>query len=228
MNSLYHDSGENKSDDDDTFEIIDFYLMQYASDDSIVDVSEMDGFFAALACSPETVLPSSWMPAIWGGEEQSPEWHDTKEFESFSGATLTLYNHVMQSLNNDYFEALFLEKEVGDKTVEIVDEWCHGFLRGMSLWPPLSATDGAFTEEHIQTISLFATEPGFVILEKMDEAEMIVQKKQIEPDVRSLFEYFYKQRKDSAQPVVSESPKIGRNDPCPCGSGKKFKKCCLH
>jgi hypothetical protein len=24
-----------------------------------------------------------------------------------------------------------------------------------------------------------------------------------------------------------ESPKIGRNDPCPCGSGKKYKKCCL-
>ncbi len=27
-------------------------------------------------------------------------------------------------------------------------------------------------------------------------------------------------------PVRRESPKIGRNDPCPCGSGKKFKKCC--
>jgi SEC-C motif domain protein len=26
--------------------------------------------------------------------------------------------------------------------------------------------------------------------------------------------------------VKRESPKIGRNDPCPCGSGKKFKKCC--
>jgi len=26
---------------------------------------------------------------------------------------------------------------------------------------------------------------------------------------------------------VRESPKIGRNDPCPCGSGKKYKKCCL-
>ena len=23
-----------------------------------------------------------------------------------------------------------------------------------------------------------------------------------------------------------EAPKVGRNDPCPCGSGKKFKKCC--
>ncbi|HRT06268.1 MAG TPA: preprotein translocase subunit SecA [Kiritimatiellia bacterium] len=29
-----------------------------------------------------------------------------------------------------------------------------------------------------------------------------------------------------SKPVVREAPKTGRNDPCPCGSGKKFKKCC--
>lgn len=28
------------------------------------------------------------------------------------------------------------------------------------------------------------------------------------------------------QPVVRTAPKIGRNDSCSCGSGKKFKKCC--
>ena len=28
------------------------------------------------------------------------------------------------------------------------------------------------------------------------------------------------------QTVVRESPKVGRNDPCICGSGKKYKKCC--
>ncbi len=28
------------------------------------------------------------------------------------------------------------------------------------------------------------------------------------------------------QPYRREQPKIGRNDPCPCGSGKKYKKCC--
>jgi SEC-C motif-containing protein len=27
-------------------------------------------------------------------------------------------------------------------------------------------------------------------------------------------------------PIMREEPKIGRNDPCPCGSGKKYKKCC--
>ena len=26
--------------------------------------------------------------------------------------------------------------------------------------------------------------------------------------------------------VVNEGPKVGRNDPCPCGSGKKYKNCC--
>lgn len=29
------------------------------------------------------------------------------------------------------------------------------------------------------------------------------------------------------EPYVRESPRVGRNDPCPCGSGRKFKKCCL-
>jgi preprotein translocase subunit SecA len=30
---------------------------------------------------------------------------------------------------------------------------------------------------------------------------------------------------EKPQPVKRESKKIGRNDPCPCGSGKKYKKC---
>ena len=29
-------------------------------------------------------------------------------------------------------------------------------------------------------------------------------------------------------PIRNETPKIGRNDPCPCGSGKKYKKCHLN
>jgi hypothetical protein len=33
------------------------------------------------------------------------------------------------------------------------------------------------------------------------------------------------EKSEPSQPAVSK-PKIGRNDPCPCGSGKKYKKCC--
>lgn len=28
------------------------------------------------------------------------------------------------------------------------------------------------------------------------------------------------------EPIKGENKEIGRNDPCPCGSGKKYKKCC--
>ena len=31
---------------------------------------------------------------------------------------------------------------------------------------------------------------------------------------------------EKTEPIVNQSPRIGRNDPCSCGSGKKFKKCC--
>ena len=31
---------------------------------------------------------------------------------------------------------------------------------------------------------------------------------------------------EAVKPIVNKAEKVGRNDPCPCGSGKKFKKCC--
>ena len=34
-------------------------------------------------------------------------------------------------------------------------------------------------------------------------------------------------QKAAAKPVSPKTVKLGRNDPCPCGSGKKYKKCCL-
>ena len=50
--------------------------------------------------------------------------------------------------------------------------------------------------------------------------------------VAGIYRYFQLQRSVDMQPLDSATtfrrtlPKIGRNDPCPCGSGKKFKQCC--
>ncbi len=38
--------------------------------------------------------------------------------------------------------------------------------------------------------------------------------------------YFVNGGPVKTRPFVREEPKVGRNDPCPCGSGKKYKKCC--
>jgi uncharacterized protein YchJ len=39
--------------------------------------------------------------------------------------------------------------------------------------------------------------------------------------------YFVRPVRQGPAPVKSAHPKVGRNDPCPCGSGKKYKHCCL-
>ena len=38
--------------------------------------------------------------------------------------------------------------------------------------------------------------------------------------------YFVDSVFPKTRPIVRQEPKLGRNDPCACGSGKKFKKCC--
>lgn len=38
--------------------------------------------------------------------------------------------------------------------------------------------------------------------------------------------FFYDGHPPRPKTVVRDAPKVGRNDPCPCGSGKKYKKCC--
>jgi len=50
--------------------------------------------------------------------------------------------------------------------------------------------------------------------------------------VKRIYHYFEPDRKMAARlgkqagSLRREQAKVGRNDPCPCGSGKKYKKCC--
>lgn len=46
-------------------------------------------------------------------------------------------------------------------------------------------------------------------------------------EVAELMREYEEEQERAATPVVNQEPKVGRNDPCPCGSGKKYKQCCL-
>ena len=52
-------------------------------------------------------------------------------------------------------------------------------------------------------------------IKRMNEEELALQYAQIE-----------KQQNDFGKKKPTKVIKVGRNDPCPCGSGKKYKKCC--
>ena len=74
----------------DYFQVVDHYFEKYGHDDSILDVSELDGFFTALACSPDVIMPSQWMALIWGSEFQSPDWESMEEATQFKKVFIKL------------------------------------------------------------------------------------------------------------------------------------------
>ena len=85
-----------------------------------------------------------------------------------------------------------------------------------------------------QGLTIHATEAG----QAGDEAGMVeftaafrIKGQDITHHERSTFRrqdgrWYYVDGKTVPRTVRHEGPKVGRNDPCPCGSGKKFKKCC--
>ena len=75
-------------------------------------------------------------------------------------------------------------------------------------------------------------------IKRQDEAELIEQKRREEAERQQLaFQHAQasalpeaeqesgQQAEAPQQPMVRDAPKVGRNDPCPCGSGKKYKQC---
>lgn len=50
--------------------------------------------------------------------------------------------------------------------------------------------------------------------------------RRMSPFMRALLEKADKPMRQAPSQTIKREPKIGRNDPCPCGSGKKYKKCC--
>ncbi|HFD13245.1 MAG TPA: YecA family protein [Crenotrichaceae bacterium] len=224
---------KNKADDGipGNYQRIDHYLDRYGSDESILCISELDGYFSAIVCAPEMILPSQWMLGIWGGEEFSPEWESVQHAQEFNSLILNHYNEVLQSFQNDFFSPLYLEGQFEGKTTMIVDEWCTGFWRGYLLWLDEENKNDPVTQSAVHTIYPFATEKGFEILEILSKNEIISLQKQIEPAVIKLYQRnnaSYLQSLKKTETFKRNQPKVGRNEPCPCGSGKKYKKCCLH
>ena len=50
---------------------------------------------------------------------------------------------------------------------------------------------------------------------------------EIESAIPHIHRYWAPKRKSAVEQVQRDAPKTGRNEPCPCGSGKKYKQCCL-
>lgn len=201
-------------------------------DEGVLDVSELDGMFTAIVSGPVSILPSQWLPALWG--DFAPVWSNEKEFEDIFSMLVRHMNGIVVSLMQEpeSFEPLFLEREVEGKTYTIVDEWCEGYLRGMALAAGQWEAGGMEMAVLLAPIRAFTGETDWRAHDLASSEETDNVRRAITPNVREIHAFWLERREHTeapaSPPAQRAEPRVGRNDPCPCGSGKKYKKCCLH
>ena len=201
------------------------------ADEGLLGMSELDGFFTAILSGPESIPPSEWMQAVWGSSE--PAWESQEGFEHIFQLMIRHYNSVADSLMQPgfEFEPVFNESEVDGQRFLVVNDWCLGYMRGVSLTAEAWDKGGDEIFDLLQPIMLFTDEPGLQVLDTLDE-EQISDLQATIPGVALEIQRFWLSRRQF--PSMSDDQRIemdvtvDADAPCPCGSGKPFRKCCLH
>src|ERR1022692_585107 len=101
------------------------YLDSDQSPDECMGLSDLDGFLTAIIVGPELIMPSEWLPMIWGDEE--PEFESKANAETIIGLIMSRYNEIAPGFTSDpeKFEPIFWKMPAGEV---IVMDWAAGFL----------------------------------------------------------------------------------------------------
>jgi uncharacterized protein len=200
-----------------------------------MNIEVLDGFFAALIAGPDLVMPSEYLPEVFGGKmSDACEFGSLDHANEILGLLMRHWNTIAATLHEgEVYVPLLLEDEHG---VAHGNDWARGFLRGMEMcrdgWAELANDE----ENGGWLIPIF-----MLYYEHDEDPEMRpgpISPKQREDVIVHMaaglmkaYGYFRVQREACAGTAFTTQPrrsvsKIGRNDPCPCGSGKKYKRCC--
>lgn len=170
------------------FDFIDDTLMKYGDDHSVLNPSELDGFFTALVSSPVQIDIAVWFPAIWGG--QNPDWDSPEEGKQFIELCVRHINSIAIQLATDAqaFKARFEETEHQGQPLTLAEEWCFGYLRGVGVgnWPQLPAA----LSQQLQGISDCAEQDNFELPADLDVTLHLQKVAAIEPAAIALYQYW--------------------------------------
>lgn len=117
---------------DADFELLEEFLLSDKVDDEAMTVSVLDGFLTGIVTGPETILPSEWMPLIWGN--RNPAFSGADEAEEISGLIISRYNQIIFELAEEpeAYEPIIMQDHTGDLLGEI---WAEGFVKAIEMRP---------------------------------------------------------------------------------------------
>lgn len=186
---------------------------------------EVQGFMMALLSGPDALNPTNWLPEILGEESL----FGAKERTEIERLVMAMAADMRMKLNEKILPDLwFYEDEAGNPDFYT---WCNAYLYALDIVPtdwfeavdqeefedlfyPIMALGGIYDDE----------ENGEVILH-LNEKELTQLESDL-PHVLLDIYWYWQAIINKPQTVRREGEKVGRNDPCPCGSGKKYKACC--
>ena len=207
---------------------LDEYLMSDESPENCLQLSDLDGFLTAIVVGPELIKPSEWLPVVWGDE--TPVFSDDAQSTTILGAILGRHNEIARSLTKipPEIDPIFWETRDG---MVVAGDWAEGFLDAMGLRPD-AWTDLLKDENegrHLTPIlSLAGSENESPILaggsEELDR--LVVEATDLIPSCIIKIDAFWKARRRLSATTELVGRRPGRNEPCPCGSGRKYKRCC--
>jgi uncharacterized protein len=203
---------------------LDEFLTSDGAPDRSMALSNLDGFLTAVAIGPDRIKPSEWLPRIWGDE--SPEFLSEEEANRVIGTILGRYNQIITQLRDDpdRYQPLIRQNEHGQV---IAHDWVAGFMDGVALrfhgWQALLKSKEYRNDFAPIAVHLTDAQGNSPLNPEEENVKALIEQaaELIPAAVRSIDRFFKQTR-----PFFEGGTKVGRNDPCFCGSGKKFKKCC--
>jgi uncharacterized protein len=208
---------------------LDDFLCSDTVPDTAMDVSTLEGFLTALVIGPDIIPPSQYMPWIWDMDNGENEiiYDSMEQMNDTMNLVMQVWNNIAEIYSNSpssFEPAYFRAIEWG------AAEWCEGFLLGTQLSSEAWAMLWIAQPKLVTPFLRLGDETGIEITKKEKDAEKWMDA--VPEALEGIHAFWLERRKDSnGNPTmdalpVTRAPKVGRNEPCPCGSGKKFKKCC--
>ena len=212
---------------------------------------ELDGFMYALVITPAPIKPSEWLPAPFYGDISIFE--DPEIGNPLAEFLLECYEYYCILRNKSELKYTYDLKDLDEGIFNTIYGWARGFWYGlslrMSLWQsPYVTKKEAKNDPVVVSMEVFRgladdtfdTAPMLKKLKKNTEniadeewaSRLIVNLMDAIPvSLHTLQEFSrYMIDKKANELKLSEeansSNKVGRNEDCPCGSGKKSKNCC--
>lgn len=217
---------------DDEFAELDNFLLSDAVGPDCMDLAMADGLLTSISLAPVLIPVTTWLPVLWGGKE--PKWTSAAQDEYFRSLLLRHERSILDCFAEapEKFEPFTYAREENGEDIEVFDEWCIGFLAGVGLaqkaWAPLLDAPGM--EDVANVLFRYGSEDGRRELAKTPPSaeQRAADFLTLCANVRAIHAFWqpYRQAALAGRTVRHAEPQAGRNDPCPCGSGKKFKKCC--